>query len=72
MVNTGRYSVVRSRWLLRSRRAGRLLPFSPSELLHATPATRLQTQLYYDMYCDSYTQHVDVDTLRTLVNGESQ
>ncbi|KAF0288749.1 DNA ligase 4 [Amphibalanus amphitrite] len=69
VVRSGRYDVVRSRWLRRLAAAGRPVPFAPSELLHATAATRRDTALHFDPFGDSYSEDVTEPQLKELLDA---
>lgn len=55
VIRHGAYDVLRPSWLLRSLEAGRLLPFAPEDLVHATPGTQAALAAAFDAHGDSYT-----------------
>jgi DNA ligase-4 len=64
IAKSGRYSVAHVDWLLRSLAAGKLLPWTPADLLYATSTISKQLSAKYDKFGDSYTQPLTEDSLK--------
>lgn len=65
---SGTYDVVRAEWLLQSIDAGRLLPWSPADVISASPATAKLLAQSFDRYGDSFTQPACLRSLRHSFN----
>jgi DNA ligase-4 len=64
IAKSGQYSVAYVDWLLRSIAAGKLLPWTPADLLYATSSVSKQLSAKFDKFGDSYTQPLTEESLK--------
>ncbi|RMZ95310.1 DNA ligase 4 [Brachionus plicatilis] len=70
-IKIGLYDVVKTEWLDKCLKHGRLCQWKPNDMIHSKPKTRQMFAKLYDSYGDSYTEDVSVDCLKEMFNSGS-
>ncbi|CAG8496985.1 36241_t:CDS:10, partial [Racocetra persica] len=68
LAEAGQHDIVHPRWIEESISAHRAIPLSPRYMLFITDATSHEFSTRMDQFGDSYTEKVDIDTLKEIFN----
>lgn len=66
MMNANNYDIVKASWLLKCVDAGHYIPWSPSDMIHTSPATQKVFQQDFDDYGDSYSEDTTSERLKDV------
>nr|KAG5701196.1 hypothetical protein BaRGS_023305 [Batillaria attramentaria] len=72
LIRTDKYDIVKVDWFRKVVDSGRWIPWTPGDMIHASPATRKQFQMDYDEYGDSYTADITEEQLRHIFGSMGQ
>uniref|UniRef100_A0A2P2I750 DNA ligase 4 n=1 Tax=Hirondellea gigas TaxID=1518452 RepID=A0A2P2I750_9CRUS len=63
------HNIVKPEWLVRSIESKELLPWGPLDAISLLPDKQLEASYTHDRHGDSYTRHVDVARLQTILDN---
>ncbi|ELU10753.1 hypothetical protein CAPTEDRAFT_17890 [Capitella teleta] len=72
LIRKGSHDIVRSSWLLKCVDQSRLIPWSPSDMVHTSATTKARFSAEYDSFGDSFFNDTSVEELRETFTHVNQ